>query len=45
MRYAAYKVAPDDGPNSPKHVELLMINKDTLEEFVHLFGVLIYTLQ
>ena len=23
-------VAPDDGLKSPKHVELLMINKDTL---------------
>ena len=23
-------VAPDDGLNSPKHVEHLMINKDTL---------------
>ena len=38
-------VAPDDGLKSPKHVEHLMINKDTLQEFVHLVGLLIYTLQ
>ena len=38
-------VAPDDGLKSPKHVEHLMINKDSLEEFVHLVGLLIYTLQ
>ena len=37
-------VAPDDGLKSPKHVEHLMINKDTLYEFVHLVGLLIYTL-
>ena len=36
-------VAPDDGLKSPKHVEHLMINKDSLEEFVHLLGLLIYT--
>ena len=29
------KVAPGDGLNSPKHVERLMINKDSLQEFVH----------
>ena len=33
---------PDDGLKSPKHVEHLMINKDTLKEFVHLVGLLIY---
>jgi hypothetical protein len=38
-------VAPDDGLKSPKHVEHLMINKDTLQEFVHIVGQLIYTLQ
>ena len=38
-------VAPDDGLKSPKHVEHLMINKDTLLEFVHPVGLLIYTLQ
>ena len=38
-------IAPDDGLKSPKHVERLMINKDTLQEFVHLVGLLIYTLQ
>ena len=38
-------VAPDDGLKSPKHVEHLMINKDSLQEFVHLVGLLIYTLQ
>ena len=36
---------PDDGLKSPKHVEHLMINKDTLKEFVHLVGLLIYILQ
>ena len=36
-------VAPDDVPESPKHVERLMINKDTLYEFVHLVGLLINT--
>ena len=39
------RVAPDDGLKSPKHVERLMINKDTLQEFVQLVGLLIYTLQ
>ena len=29
---------------SPKHVESLMINKDSLLESVHLVGLLIYTL-
>ena len=38
-------VAPDDGLKSMKHVEYLMINKDTLLEFVHLVGLLIYTFQ
>ena len=37
-------VAPDDGLKSPKHAEHLMINKDTLQEFVHLVGLLIYPL-
>ena len=37
-------VAPDDGLKSPKHVEHLMINKDTLQEFTHLVVLLIYTL-
>ena len=35
--------APDDGHKSPKHVERLMINKDSLLEFVNLVGLLIYT--
>ena len=39
---ASKNVAPDDVRKSPKHVEHLMINKDTLKEFVHLVGVLIY---
>ena len=38
-------VAPDDGLKSPKHVEHSMINKDTLEECMHLVGLLMYTLQ
>ena len=38
-------VAPDDGLKSPKHVEHLMINKDTLQKFVHLVGLLTYTPQ
>ena len=38
-------VASDGGLKSPKHVAHLMINKDTLQEFVHLVGLLIYTLQ
>ena len=29
--------------DSRVHVEHLMINKDTLQEFVHLVGLLIYT--
>ena len=46
LRYAASKnIAPDDGLQSPKHEEHLMINKDSLQEFVHLVGLLIYTLQ
>ena len=28
---------------SPKHVEHLMINKDSLQEFVHLVGLLLHT--
>ena len=36
-------VAPDDGLKSPKHVQRLMINKDTSYEFVHLVGLLTYT--
>ena len=35
--------APDDGLKSPKRVERLMINKGTLQEFVLLVGLLIYT--
>ena len=38
-------VAPDDGLKSPKHVEHLMVNKEPLEEFVHLVDLPIYTLQ
>ena len=40
---APTNVVPDDGLESPKHVECLMINKDTLYEFVNLVGLLIYT--
>ena len=42
LRYTAPNLAPDDGLKSPKHVEHLMINKDTSKEFVHLVGLLIY---
>ena len=30
LRYTAPNVAPDDGLKSPKHIEHIMINKDTL---------------
>ena len=33
-----------DGLKSPKHVEHLMINKDTLYESVHIVGLLIYNI-
>jgi len=38
-------ITPDGRLKSPKHVDHLMINKDSLLEFVHLVGLLIYTLQ
>ena len=33
---ASKNIAPDNGLKSPKHVERLMINKDSLYEFVPL---------